>query len=126
MTFVESVNTCFKEKYADFNGRASRSEYWWFALLYFLVLMAVMVLTGGMMDESGGFSTIGLIAFLLVVAVFFVPSLAVSVRRLHDIDKSGWWYLISLVPYVGGLILLVLMVLPPKEPNRFGDAPSLN
>lgn len=123
MTFVESVNTCFKQKYADFNGRASRSEYWWFALLYFLVLMVVMVLTGGMMDESGGFSTIGLIAFLLVVAVFFVPSLAVSVRRLHDIDKSGWWYLISLVPYVGGLILLVLMVLPPKEPNRFGDAP---
>ena len=123
MTFVESINTCFKQKYADFNGRASRSEYWWFVLLYFLVLIAVTVLTGGMMDESGGFSTIGLIGFLLVVAVFFLPSLAVSVRRLHDIDKSGWWYLISLVPYVGGLILLVLMVLPPKEPNRFGDAP---
>jgi|WetSurMetagenome_2_1015567.scaffolds.fasta_scaffold1075322_1 uncharacterized membrane protein YhaH (DUF805 family) len=123
MTFVESINTCFKQKYVDFNGRASRSEYWWFALLYFLVLIAVIALTGGMMDESGDFSTIGIIGFLLVVIIFFLPSLAVSVRRLHDINMSGWWYLISLVPYVGGLVLLVFMVLPPKEPNRFGDTP---
>lgn len=124
MTFAESINTCFKQKYADFNGRASRSEYWWFVLLYFIVLLAASILSGGVIDPSTGeISMIGVIIFLLVIVIFLVPSIAVSVRRLHDIDKSGWWYLINLVPYVGGLAFLVLMVLPPKEPNRFGDAP---
>ncbi len=127
MTFAESINTCFKQKYADFNGRASRSEYWWFVLLYFIVLVVASILSGGVVDSSTGeISMIGVIIFLLVIAVFLVPAIAVSVRRLHDIDKSGWWYLINLVPYVGGLVFLVLMVLPPKEPNRFGDAPSLS
>lgn len=127
MTFAESINTCLKQKYADFNGRASRSEYWWFVLLQFLIYLVLMFVTGGVMNyETGEMNIIGIIIFLLALAIFLVPSIAVSVRRLHDIDKSGWFYLINLVPYVGGLIFLVLMVLPPKEPNRFGDAPSLN
>ncbi|MDD5359641.1 MAG: DUF805 domain-containing protein [Sulfurovaceae bacterium] len=124
MTFAESINTCLKQKYADFNGRASRSEYWWFALLQFLIFLVLSFITGGLINyETGEMNGLGAVIFVLAILALIVPAIAVSVRRLHDTDKSGWWYLISLVPYVGGLVLLVLMVLPPKEPNRFGDTP---
>jgi uncharacterized membrane protein YhaH (DUF805 family) len=119
MTFTESIKTCLVEKYADFNGRASRSEYWWFALFSVLVYVGIMVLSGGMPNDEENISSTSTIMFLIAVVALLVPSIAVAVRRLHDTDKSGWWYLISLIPYVGGLVLLVLLVLPAKEPNRF-------
>jgi uncharacterized membrane protein YhaH (DUF805 family) len=110
MTFGESISTCFS-KYATFNGRAPRSEYWWFVLFTFLVSLAT-----GMVSQtlSGLFS----LAVLL-------PSLAVGVRRLHDIDKSGWFLLLGLIPIVGWIILIVWAAQEGKEPNRFSAvAPS--
>jgi uncharacterized membrane protein YhaH (DUF805 family) len=92
MTFGESIKTCFT-KYADFTGRASRSEYWWWFL--FDKLTAV---------------------FSLAV---LLPGIAVGVRRLHDIDKSGWFLLLYFIPIIGGIILLYWAVQEGREPNRF-------
>jgi uncharacterized membrane protein YhaH (DUF805 family) len=121
MTFTESIKRCLIEKYADFNGRASKSEYWWFALFSVLVYLGVALLSGGVFDETGNMSGLATTMFLLVAFALLLPSVAVAVRRLHDTDKSGWFYLVALIPYVGGIILLVLLVLPAKEPNRFGE-----
>jgi uncharacterized membrane protein YhaH (DUF805 family) len=104
MTFGESIKTCFS-KYADFNGRASRSEYWWWFL--FLVLGNV---AAGLISETvnGLFS----LATLL-------PTIAVGCRRLHDIDKSGWWQLLNFLPVIGWIVLLYWAVQEAREPNRF-------
>ena len=91
-----------KNHYADFNGRARRKEYWMFTLGNLIVAVVIGVVAG-------------LIKFPLLVSLYglavLVPGLAVCVRRLHDIGKSGWWVLIGLVPVIGGIWLLVLMCL---------------
>lgn len=112
MTFVDSIKTCFS-KYADFKGRASRSEYWWFMLFYVIVYVALMVLAATLETP------------LLAVAILalFIPILAVSARRLHDTDRSGWMMLIGLIPLVG-LLVIYFMIQEGKEPNRFGTAPT--
>ncbi len=104
MTFAESIKTCFA-KYADFSGRASRSEYWWWVLFIILASLAAGVVS----DKLAA----------LVSLATFLPSLAVGVRRLHDIDKSGWLILVSLIPVVGWLIMIYWAVQESKEPNRF-------
>jgi uncharacterized membrane protein YhaH (DUF805 family) len=111
MTFVESIKTCLS-KYADFNGRASRPEYWWFFL--FIVIVGV-----GLSIVSEMLSSLFYLGTLL-------PSTAVATRRLHDIDKSGWLQLIALIPVLGWIAIIYLLAQPPKEPNRFGDAPVLS
>ena len=107
MTFGQSIKACFS-KYADFNGRASRSEYWWWVLFVLLCSAAI-----GIVSEmlSGVFS----LAILL-------PYLAVGARRLHDTDRSGWLLLLNLIPLIGWIILIVWFVQEGKEPNRFGAA----
>lgn len=109
MDFMTAVKTCFS-KYVTFEGRASRSEYWWFTLFNIvgqLVLLAV-------------FAPIGIIFALAVL----LPSIAVVVRRLHDVDRSGWWYWISLVPLIGAIVLLVWFCSKGTTgPNRFGHDP---
>jgi uncharacterized membrane protein YhaH (DUF805 family) len=109
MTFVESIRTCFS-KYADFNGRASRPELWWWVLFVF-VASAVLGFISPML--SGVFS----LAVLL-------PGIAVTARRLHDTDRTGWLQLVWLIPVIGWIILIVWCVQEAKEPNRFGAAPS--
>jgi uncharacterized membrane protein YhaH (DUF805 family) len=104
MSFGEAIKSCFS-KYATFSGRASRAEYWWFFLFTLIV---------------------GCIPFLGYVAavVFFIPNLAVSWRRLHDIGKGGGWYFIALVPLVGPIIYLVyLLKQGERKVNRFGENP---
>jgi uncharacterized membrane protein YhaH (DUF805 family) len=91
MTFQEAIKLCF-QKYADFNGRAKRPEFWWFALFTFLASMILGIVSSML---SGLFS-------LAVI----VPSLAVGARRLHDIGRSGWWQLIWLVPLIGWIIMI--------------------
>lgn len=107
MTFGESIGTCFK-KYAAFDGRASRSEFWWWILFTVIASAAA-----GIVSEA--------IAGLFSLAVL-LPSLAVGARRLHDVDKSGWWQLLWIVPVIGWIILVVWGVQEAKEPNRFGAA----
>ena len=99
MTFQESVRVCFS-KYADFTGRATRSEYWWFFLFILLVSAAISMVSHTL---SGLFS----LATLL-------PSIAAAARRLHDTNRSGWWQLIILVPVIGLVVLVVFLVQESK------------
>lgn len=124
MTFGESVNVCLKQKYATFQGRAARSEYWWFALFSFLVQIAaqiVMVMFGALGDIG---VLLGGLILLVVGLGLIVPSLAVLVRRLHDIGRSGWWALIAFVPLVGFIVLLVFLVSKGTQgANKYGADP---
>jgi uncharacterized membrane protein YhaH (DUF805 family) len=104
MTFGESIKTCLS-KYADFTGRASRSEYWW----WFLFVVLVSAATGIISEKL--YAVFSLAALL--------PGIAVSVRRLHDIDKSGWFLLLNFIPVIGWVILLYWAVQEGREPNRF-------
>src|SRR5690606_35238770 len=113
-------------RYADFEGRAGRAEYWLFVALYLLAAVACEVV-GRLLDAIGG-DNLALLAYLpygVFLLVSFVPELAVAFRRLHDIVRSAWWLLIGLVPLLGGLVLLVLSALPGTPgPNRFGPRPG--
>lgn len=114
MDFITAVKTCLG-KYATFQGRAIRSEYWFFSLFYFIISMISSVIAGA---ADGALSVLPVV---LLIALF-VPSLAVSVRRLHDVDKSGWWVLIFLVPIIGFILMLVWFCKRGTEgANRFGD-----
>jgi len=105
MTFVESVRTCFA-KYADFNGCASRSEFWWWALFNLVVYLVLCFI-------SNRLALVFSLATLL-------PYLAVTSRRLHDTDRSGWWQLIGLIPLVGWIIVVYWCAQPGKGATRFG------
>ncbi len=117
------------KRYADFNGRSRRKEYWMFTLLTFIVYMvlyALMIM--GTDFQNGGLSGLGMLAAGLL-GIFglgvLVPSIAVTVRRFHDQDKSGWFVLLAFIPFLGGLILLVFMCLEgTRGSNRFGDDPK--
>jgi uncharacterized membrane protein YhaH (DUF805 family) len=110
-------------RYATFEGRARRAEYWYFVLFYCLaiiVLSVVDTVVGTYREDIG----VGLIGGLFMLATF-VPALAVTVRRLHDTDRSGWWVLLDLVPFIGALVLLVFTVLDSQPgANRFGPNPK--
>jgi uncharacterized membrane protein YhaH (DUF805 family) len=112
------------KKYTVFTGRARRKEYWFFVLFNVLILVLLVMVDGllGTLNEEAG---VGLFSGLYSLAVL-IPGIAVLVRRLHDIDRTGWWALIGLVPFVGGIVLLVLAALDstPGE-NRFGPNPKL-
>ncbi|HYD45983.1 MAG TPA: DUF805 domain-containing protein [Phenylobacterium sp.] len=118
-------------KYADFQGRARRSEFWLFWLFCFVVgfvLQMVGGMMGGAADPSNPMamysSPAGIVLLLFWLAVL-IPSIAVAVRRLHDTNRSGWWLLIALIPFIGALVLLVFYVLPGTVgPNKFGEDPK--
>lgn len=108
-------------KFADFSGRARRREYWTFALVNCLIAMLLLTL-GLTFGEDSPASNIMVTIFYLIM---LVPNLSVSVRRLHDIGKSGWYMFLSLIPLIGGLILLVwsLMDSEPGD-NQYGKNPK--
>ena len=107
--------------YADFSGRASRSEYWLF-VLFFVIIYAVCLLIDYNAFWSGQMTIMPLSTTAYLV--HFIPGLAVLVRRLHDTDRSGWWLLISLVPVLGSLWLLVLLCTEGTYgPNEYGPNP---
>ncbi len=123
MGFGDAIQTCLS-KYATFSGRAARSEYWWFYLFIFLVFVVLVLLDMTLFGFDPEDPTdIPVIAGLGLLALF-LPTLAAVVRRLHDTDRSGWWYLISFIPLIGGLVLLYFLVSKGTEgPNRFGPNP---
>jgi uncharacterized membrane protein YhaH (DUF805 family) len=109
--------------YADFSGRASRSEYWLFVLV-FVIIYAVCLLIDYNTFWSGQMTIMPLSTAAYLV--HFIPGLAVLVRRLHDTDRSGWWLLISLVPVLGSLWLLVLLCTEGTYgPNEYGSDPHV-
>ena len=115
--FTKWFLMCVQNKYADFTGRARRKEYWMYALVYVILWIIVTGIEGLL-----GFSPFltGILGLALLV-----PSLAVGVRRLHDVGKSGWWLLVGLVPILGALYLLYLAVSDSQpDSNRWGPNPK--
>jgi uncharacterized membrane protein YhaH (DUF805 family) len=126
-------------KYADFTGRARRTEFWLFALLIFLievVFMALLSAVGGSgllfgdpaaaaaVQMNGAIGAVLLIHFAVMLALL-VPSLAVTFRRLHDTNRRGWWILLSFIPLIGALVLFIFYLLDGTAgPNRFGEDPK--
>ena len=112
-----------KQKYADFTGRATRSEYWYFVLFYLLLsagLMIVDALLGWFNSELG----IGVLSGIYTLALM-IPSLSVTVRRLHDTGRSAWWLLLGLIPLIGGIVLLVFFVQDSQDgANGYGLTPK--
>jgi uncharacterized membrane protein YhaH (DUF805 family) len=112
------------KRYADFSGRSRRKEYWMFLLGVFIAAILLSIVEGilGLSGMVGG--VYGPLTTILLLGVI-VPSIAVQVRRFHDQDKSGWFVLLALIPFLGGLAVLVFMCLEgTRGPNRFGPDPK--
>ncbi len=126
MGFTEAVKTCFGKKYADFRGRASRSEYWFWTLFVFLIYLAgfaAFTLAKMVLGDIPAKIIFGILAVVGGLGIF-VPALAVQARRLHDTNSSGWWLLIAFIPYLGGVIMTVWYCIKGTTgPNRFGPDP---
>ncbi|WP_375691471.1 DUF805 domain-containing protein [Pseudooceanicola sp. LIPI14-2-Ac024] len=130
MDFVTAVKMVLG-KYATFSGRAKRPEFWWFVLFVILAGLVVGILDAMLFGASdaasaaAGYSVQSEPLSALFALAVFLPYLAVAVRRLHDIDKSGWWVLIGLIPLVGWIVLLIFYVRRGTEgDNRFGPEPA--
>jgi uncharacterized membrane protein YhaH (DUF805 family) len=109
MDFVTAIKTCLS-KYATFSGRASRPEYWWFFLFEVLVLVGTAMVSDWL--------------YAIAALALLLPALAVGVRRLHDVGRSGWFLLLAIIPLVN-LILLYWAVQPSGPANEFGSGPDL-
>ena len=105
------------QKYLVFEGRARRKEYWMFSLFSFLVALVLGIV------DTVVLGTGGMIGGLYALAVL-LPGLGVTVRRLHDIGKSGWWIFISLVPFIGILILIYFTIKDSEGDNHYGPRPK--
>lgn len=116
MGFFDWYLKCVKEHYADFAGRARRTEYWMFALVNLLITIAVIII----------FRLIHLpVVSTLYSLALVIPGLAVGVRRLHDTGKSGWWLLIGLVPLIGAIVLLIFFATEgTRGANEYGVDPK--
>ena len=112
MPYVEVL-----QKYAVFDGRAKRSEYWLFTLVQIIIFTVLAALSSVVGEWFLG------VYFLYFLATL-LPSLAVTVRRLHDTGRSGWWILIGLVPLIGAIILIIFMVMESANDNEYGPRPA--
>lgn len=108
--------SCITQNYVGFGGRARRAEYWYFTLF-------VSIISYGIIFVDAAVGASGILAFFVGLG-FFLPNLAVSVRRLHDTDRSGWWLLILFLPLIGAIVVFVFYVLRGTAgENRFGPDP---
>lgn len=116
VTFGEAISTVLS-KYITFDGRARRSEYWY----WFLAIVLVEIVVGIFYLMS---STLGILLYVVFGLAIILPSIAVAIRRLHDTNRTGWWILLTLIPF-GGLVLLVFYVLEgtPGD-NQYGPSPK--
>lgn len=130
MTFTQAVSSVLS-KYATFRGRAPRSEYWWFMLFCMVVPWAVSLISAVFFSdvfyvevgEAHG-QPLGLDAFVALFTLFtFIPSLAVTVRRFHDMDHTGWWLLLAFTGIGTIVVFFWLMFRGTTGPNRFGPDP---
>ncbi len=119
LTFGEAVQRALTVNYCNFSGRASLSEFWWY-ILFEVILNFI----------SGFFYKLSPISYEVINVIIFLalllPSLGLSVRRLHDINRSGWWIFLWLIPVVGWIILLIWYLKPSQPvPNEYGPVPNL-
>lgn len=132
MSLIDSVRTCLR-KYGTFTGRAPAAEFWLFylalaivnAVIFVALLLPALITMDPVTQEPGVLGSIGSTLLAIVMLGTLVPVVAAAVRRLHDTGKSGWFYLLCLVPLVGAIALIVLLALPGEPgPNRFGPDPK--
>ncbi|MCT8284403.1 DUF805 domain-containing protein [Xanthomonas translucens pv. translucens] len=115
---------------ADFSGRSRRKEYWMFTLLNIVVITVLMVLMGvgggvGGQNGTGALSMVAVSLLVLYSLAVLVPSIAVQVRRFHDQCKSGWYVLLGLIPWLGGVVVLVFMLMEgTRDANAYGPDPK--
>ena len=122
LSFGEAVNKALAQNYCNFSGRASRSEYWWYAL--FTMILSVVI--GFVLGIFGAGSTAVSVIQGLVSLALLLPGLGLCVRRLHDISKSGWWIFISLVPLLGAILLIIWFCKPSDAGmNQYGPEPNM-
>lgn len=118
ITIIEAVKKCLN-KYADFNGRAPRAEYWYFFLFNFIVAVVINILIAA----TDGSKIFMILSYIYSLAML-IPGIAVGFRRMHDIGKSGLWLLINFVPLIGSIWFIILAI-KPSQPgdNEFGPNP---
>ena len=123
MKFQNYFLNVLTDKYFEFEGRASRSEYWYFVLFKWLIIIASLFLSSILGAAFGGF---GNLLFGVSYLVLFIPSLAATVRRLHDVGESGWLILVRIIPLIGNIIIFIFLVQEGHaRPNKYGQDPRL-
>ena len=116
---------CMTKKYATFSGRARRAEYWNFVLFNVIAQFVLAVIIGFVIGIAGGSMDTASLLIDLASLAFALPGLAVFIRRLHDIGKSGWWILVVLIPIIGAIILLFFSVQEGNRgANQYGPDPK--
>lgn len=117
---MENIITAYKKyltNYANFNGRSSRSDYW-YVVLANVIIGFVLGFIGGLIPILSGLTYLISVIYSLAV---FIPSLAIAIRRLHDVNKSGWFYLLMFIPMIGSIIILVFLCMDSvNENNQYG------
>ena len=124
-----------RDNYANFNGRARRKEYWMFTLFFFLITVVIYFLfallaffmAGDLINlmDTEWFPVVFGFSLIIYFLIHLVPSIAVTVRRLHDTGKSGWLYLLTFIPYIGSLIIFIFTVIEgDKGDNKYGPDPK--
>jgi uncharacterized membrane protein YhaH (DUF805 family) len=119
MKFIDAITICLMDKYFKFSGRAQLPEFWWFALFSFILFLLAAVI-----DKLPNPTTSAIIFSIAIKLLLTVPYIAVTVRRLHDINKSGWYYCVVIIPIFGFILLLYYCALQGTVgPNRYGPDP---
>lgn len=133
MSFKEAISICLKQKYSTISGRASRAEYWWFTLFMYIIFVAIyalMLLMAAFVRQEIDYSPL-LAVFLVIMfgimgivsILLIVPSICVTVRRLHDIGRSGWWILLSFAPIVRFVVLVFTLMPSQPTANEYDENP---
>lgn len=121
VSFGDAVKRALTVNYCNFNGRSSRSEFWWFYLFTVIVNTVFQMLLGA----TGGSNVVMALCGLVSLALL-IPGLGMGVRRLHDIGKSGWWWFLVFIPIAGSIILIVWWAKESEmAPNQYGPVPNM-
>lgn len=120
--YIDNFLNCICNKYASFNGRATRGEYWRFALMENFILSIITFVFAILGSAAQSLLIVGVVVWVIAYLSMIVPAVAVSVRRLHDTDRSGWWTLLFICTSIGQLIYLIFMCLSSMETiNKYGN-----
>ena len=128
MTLKEAVKICVGKKYADFSTRASRKEFWSFALFYCFLCLAmfmISILVDVVFEHSFQMFRLMVGVSVIIALLLMVPTYAVCVRRLHDTGRTGWWLLLYFIPCIGAIALLIMLCRKSDEDNKYGPKPLL-
>ena len=125
-TLLDYAISVVKDNYVNFEGWARRKEYWGFCLFSNLIVLGLVILAGIGAAISEDMGIVLSLPYYVFVLAITLPNIAVGVRRLHDIDKSGWWMLVSLIPLAGAIWLIVMFATEgSSEENQYGEAPKM-